>query len=165
MISSMENPIKVIVNESIHYNLDNADLNKLDIITLTDSKFHVLKNNRSHNINLIKSDFNNREYLIEVNSNKYVVKIQNELDKTIKDIGLSIGSSKKSNEILAPMPGLILSINVKEKQAVKEGDILMILEAMKMENAIESPNNGIVKSIHIKIGNTVAKGTLMIELE
>lgn len=161
----MENPIKVIVNESIHYNLDHADLNKLDIIALSNSKFHVLNNNQSHNINLIKSDFNKREYLIEVNSNKYVVKIENALDKTIKDIGLSIGSSKKSNEIIAPMPGLILSINVKEKQEVKEGDILMILEAMKMENAIESPKNGIVKSINIKIGTTVAKGSLMIELE
>lgn len=165
MISNIENPIKVIVNESIHYNLDNADLNKLDIISLTKSKFHVLKNNKSHQINLIKSDFNNREYLIEVNSNKYAVKIQNELDRTIKDIGLSRGSSKKSNEILAPMPGLILSVNVKEKQEVKAGDILLILEAMKMENAIESPKNGRVKSIKIKIGNTVAKGALMIELE
>ncbi len=165
MISNIENPIKVIVNESIHYNLDNADLNKLDIISLTKSKFHVLKNNKSHQINLIKSDFNNREYLIEVNSNKYAVKIQNELDRTIKDIGLSRGSSKKSNEILAPMPGLILSVNVKEKQEVKAGDILLILEAMKMENAIESPKNGRVKSIKIKIGNTMAKGALMIELE
>jgi len=62
------------------------------------------------------------------------------------------------------MPGLILSVNVKENQEVKEGEILLILEAMKMENAIESPKNGVVKSINIKVGNTVSKGALMIEL-
>lgn len=161
----MENPIKVIVNESIYYNLDNTNINKLDIIALTNSKFHLLKNNKSYNINLIKSDFYKREYIIGVNSNKYAVKIENELDATIKKIGLSVGTSKKSNEIIAPMPGLILSINVKEKQEVKEGDILMILEAMKMENAIECPKDGIIKSINIITGKTVSKGTKMIELE
>jgi len=131
---------------------------------LTNSKYHVLKNDKSFKVNLIKSDFSKRAYLIEVNSNKYHVKILNSIDETIKKIGLSIGISKKSNDIIAPMPGLILSVNVKENQEVKEGEILLILEAMKMENAIESPKNGVVKSINIKVGNTVSKGALMIEL-
>ena len=160
----MEQPIKVIVNESINYDLDPADLANLDLIALTNSKYHVLKNDKSFKVNLIKSDFSKRAYLIEVNSNKYHVKILNSIDETIKKIGLSIGISKKSNDIIAPMPGLILSVNVKENQEVKEGEILLILEAMKMENAIESPKNGVVKSINIKVGNTVSKGALMIEL-
>lgn len=160
----MDQPIKVIVNESINYDLDPADLANLDLIALTKSKCHVLKNDKSFKVNLIKSDFSKRAYLIEVNSNKYDVKILNSIDETIKKIGLSIGKSKKSNDIIAPMPGLILSVNIKENQEVKEGEILLILEAMKMENAIESPKNGIVKSINIKVGNTVAKGALMIEL-
>jgi len=160
----MEQPIKVIVNESINYELEPANLVNLDLIALTNSKYHVLKNDKSFKVNLIKSDFSKRAYLIEVNSNKYHVKILNSIDETIKKIGLSIGISKKSNNIIAPMPGLILSVNVKENQEVKEGEILLILEAMKMENAIESPKNGVVKSINIKVGNTVSKGALMIEL-
>ncbi|NCP21985.1 MAG: acetyl-CoA carboxylase biotin carboxyl carrier protein subunit [Flavobacteriales bacterium CG03_land_8_20_14_0_80_35_15] len=160
----MEQPIKVIVNESINYELEPANLVNLDLIALTNSKYHVLKNDKSFKVNLIKSDFSKRAYLIEVNSNKYHVKILNSIDETIKKIGLSIGISKKSNDIIAPMPGLILSVNVKENQEVKEGEILLILEAMKMENAIESPKNGVVKSINIKVGNTVSKGALMIEL-
>jgi len=160
----MEQPIKVIVNESINYELEPANLVNLNLIALTNSKYHVLKNDKSFKVNLIKSDFSKRAYLIEVNSNKYHVKILNSIDETIKKIGLSIGISKKSNDIIAPMPGLILSVNVKENQEVKEGEILLILEAMKMENAIESPKNGVVKSINIKVGNTVSKGALMIEL-
>jgi len=160
----MEQPIKVIVNESINYELEPANLVNLDLIALTNSKYHVLKNDKSFKVNLIKSNFSKRAYLIEVNSNKYHVKILNSIDETIKKIGLSIGISKKSNDIIAPMPGLILSVNVKENQEVKEGEILLILEAMKMENAIESPKNGVVKSINIKVGNTVSKGALMIEL-
>jgi len=63
------------------------------------------------------------------------------------------------------MPGFILDINIKEGQEVKEGDTLLILEAMKMENAITSPNKGVVKSVNIKKGETVEKGQLMIELQ
>ncbi|NQW36350.1 MAG: acetyl-CoA carboxylase biotin carboxyl carrier protein subunit [Flavobacteriales bacterium] len=161
----MEKSFKVLVNDSFNYDFDSSDLNNLDLLPLPNSKFHALKNNKSYIINVDKSDFNNREYTIEVGSNKYIVKILNTLDATIKEIGLSVGNTKKLNTIKAPMPGLILNINIKEGQEVKEGDTLVILEAMKMENAIEAPKDGIIKSINIKIGNTVEKGALMIELE
>ena len=62
------------------------------------------------------------------------------------------------------MPGLILSVNVKEGQDVLEGETLLILEAMKMENAISAPKDGIIKAIAVKIGGTVEKGALMIEM-
>ena len=46
--------------------------------------------------------------------------------------------------IAAPMPGTILKVNVSNGQAVKKGDVLMVLEAMKMENEIMAPNDGTV---------------------
>jgi len=98
----MEQPIKVIVNESINYELEPANLVNLDLIALTNSKYHVLKNDKSFKVNLIKSNFSKRAYLIEVNSNKYHVKILNSIDETIKKIGLSIGISKKSMTLLLP---------------------------------------------------------------
>lgn len=49
--------------------------------------------------------------------------------------------------VSAPMGGVIMSIKVKENQAVKAGDTLFILEAMKMENEIKAPQDGIVRSI------------------
>ena len=62
------------------------------------------------------------------------------------------------------MPGIILSVNVEENQAVKEGETLLILEAMKMENAITAPKDGIIKSIYAKSGETAEKGELLIEM-
>jgi biotin carboxyl carrier protein len=79
-------------------------------------------------------------------------------------MGFSKSINKKENTIKAPMPGLILSVNVKLNQTVTEGETMLILEAMKMENAICAPKNGLIKSIHIKTGGTVEKGELLIEM-
>ncbi|MFK5958616.1 MAG: acetyl-CoA carboxylase biotin carboxyl carrier protein subunit [Lutibacter sp.] len=161
----MNQNFKVKVNDSFEFNFKDSDPNNLDVIKLSKSKLHLIKNNKSFNIKLKKLDFLNKEYILNVNSNNYTVKISNQLDQLIKEMGFSVGSSKKANDIKAPMPGLILNINVKIGQEVEENEPLIILEAMKMENTIGSPNNGIVKSIHVKSGETVEKGELMIELE
>lgn len=161
----MDKTFKVTVNESFEYNFKNSDHNKLDVIKLETSNYHVINNNKSFNVSLQKANFNNREYTLSVNGNNYTVKIGTQLDELIKKMGFSIGASKKANVIKAPMPGIILNIGVKVGQQVKEGDTLLILEAMKMENSIRSPKNGIVKAIHLKSGETVEKGVLMIELE
>ena len=65
--------------------------------------------------------------------------------------------------IKAPMPGLILEINVKVGQEVKEDEPLLILEAMKMENIITSPRDGIIKSISVNKTDAVEKNQLLIE--
>lgn len=161
----MDKNFKVKVNSSFEYNFKSSDTKKLDLLKLSKLKFHAISNNKSFDVKLENSDFNNRSYVVSVNTNKYTIKISNELDLLIKEMGFSVGSTKKTNEIKAPMPGMILSVNIKKGQKVKEGEILVILEAMKMENAIESPNDGIIKSIHITSGDTLEKGELMIELE
>ena len=69
------------------------------------------------------------------------------------------------NDIKAPMPGLILEVNVEEGAEVQEGDYLLVLEAMKMENTLTAPRDGVVKSVSIKKGETVEKNQLLIEME
>ena len=95
----------------------------------------------------------------------YTVEIKNDLDQLIEEMGLSLGSAQQVNDIKAPMPGLILEVNVKEGDQVKEGDYLLVLEAMKMENTLTAPRDGIVKSISIANGDTVEKNQLLIEME
>ena len=58
-------------------------------------------------------------------------------------------------KVLAPMPGTILAMNVAVGQAVKAGEVLLVLEAMKMENEITAPSDGIVKQILVQKGATV----------
>ena len=63
--------------------------------------------------------------------------------------------SAEGTQVLAPMPGAILNVNVSVGASVKAGDVLMILEAMKMENDIVAPCDGVVKQIPVVKGSTV----------
>ena len=64
----------------------------------------------------------------------------------------------------APMPGNIISVNVKPGQAVKKGDVLLILEAMKMENEIMAPIDGTVGSVAVNPGQTVQSGQQLLTI-
>lgn len=64
----------------------------------------------------------------------------------------------------SPMPGTIISVNVKAGQKVKKGDILVILEAMKMENEIVAPKDATVTGINVSKGESVDSGTVMLTL-
>jgi biotin carboxyl carrier protein len=68
------------------------------------------------------------------------------------------------NNILAVIPGTVLSIKVKKKQQLKEGTVLLILEAMKMENRVTMPFDGVIKSINVEVGEIVPKNKIMIEI-
>lgn len=68
-------------------------------------------------------------------------------------------------EIQSLIPGTVISIAVSEGDVVKEGDHLLILEAMKMQNRIQMPFTARIKKINVAPGDRVPKETLMIELE
>jgi biotin carboxyl carrier protein len=59
------------------------------------------------------------------------------------------------------MPGSVMEVKVKVGDNVKDGDVLVVLEAMKMENEITAPSSGKIKSINVKKGDTVNTGDLM----
>ncbi len=67
-------------------------------------------------------------------------------------------------QVKAPMPGTLLSYKVAVGQAVKRGEVLLILEAMKMENEIVAPGDGVVKALCVAEGASVNTGDPLIEL-
>lgn len=66
-----------------------------------------------------------------------------------------VGTAVSGTQITSPMPGTILKLNVAEGQAVKAGDVVLILEAMKMENEIVAPCDGTIKQLLVSKGSTV----------
>jgi acetyl/propionyl-CoA carboxylase alpha subunit len=65
----------------------------------------------------------------------------------------------------SPSPAMVLSVNVEENQAVKKGDVLLVLEAMKMEMVLDAPQDGTVKELCVTAGSQVAGGQPLIQLE
>ena len=66
-----------------------------------------------------------------------------------------------ATEVKSPMPGTILDVKVSAGQAVKAGDLLMVLEAMKMENEILAAADGTVAAVNVTKGSTVETGTVL----
>ena len=67
--------------------------------------------------------------------------------------------------IKAFIPGTIVKVRARKGKRVKEGDLLMVLEAMKMRNVVASPVDGVIRKVHVKVLDIVSKNQLMIEID
>lgn len=76
----------------------------------------------------------------------------------------SDASQTQEGNLTAPLPGKVLKIHVKAKQAVKAGETLMIVEAMKMEHPIRASVDGTVVVVHYKENDTVKLGDVLLEM-
>ena len=68
-------------------------------------------------------------------------------------------------KVACPLPGTVLSINVKEGDTVAAGQTLIVLEAMKMENNIDAERGGVVKQVLVQAGATVMEGDVLLVIE
>ncbi|USN51955.1 MAG: acetyl-CoA carboxylase biotin carboxyl carrier protein subunit [Myxococcales bacterium] len=85
--------------------------------------------------------------------------------KKMKDAQSSQFSHAGLAQIQSPMPGKVLRYLVSEGDEVKEGQGIVVIEAMKMENELQSPKEGLVKSISSSEGATVSSGALLMVIE
>lgn len=111
-----------------------------------------------------------KKYRVTVNGTVYEVELE-ELTGSVPvsapaaPAAAPAPAASAGEQICAPMPGNILAVNVTAGQAVKKGDVLMILEAMKMENEIMCPRDGVVASVNTSKGASVESGTLLCVLQ
>jgi biotin carboxyl carrier protein len=134
-----------------------------DLATLSPGRFHILKDGRSYNAELVQADPQTKTYTIKINGQLHTVGLKTQLDLLLDKLGMSNATAARVSDIKAPMPGLIVAIKVEEGQTVAKGDPIMILEAMKMENILKSPGDGVVKAIKVKLRDNVEKGQVLIQ--
>lgn len=120
-----------------------------------------------------------KKFFIKVNGNQYEVEVEEIKTEGAQPTGKAKPpmtsapkpAAKTDSEIpagaatiSAPMPGTILKVNVNVGDAVKKGQVLLILEAMKMENEIVAPGDGKVASVNVEKGSSVNAGEVLISL-
>lgn len=110
---------------------------------------------------------------VEVNGLKYTVDISDipELSQITannspaKGVSAPVQAAKAAgvaaHDVIAPLPGKIIKINLAEGSPVNAGDVIMIMEAMKMENQIKASFAGTITKIHVKQGDNVAERALL----
>ncbi len=111
------------------------------------------------------------EYTVIVNGQKYNVQVKEGLDANVEVKSVSKApapasevtpSSSSGYEVKSNLPGTVFKIVVANGQSVKEGDVLLVLEAMKMEIEVVAPQDGVVNSILVNQGDSVEDGQTLV---
>lgn len=134
-----------------------------DIVRLSAGRFHVLREGRSYNIEVVSADYAAKNITLKINGHLVALQAKDRFDLLLERLGMSDAAAAKVNELKAPMPGLIVDIRVTPGQAVQKGDPLLVLEAMKMENILKAPADGTVSGLKVNIRDNVQKGQVLVQ--
>jgi pyruvate carboxylase subunit B len=118
---------------------------------------------RSHTLTARAGERRGR-WQIALGRERFTVDAVDERTRAIREM-TGAGDDVADKTIVAPMPGLVLKVEVEVGQAVKAGQGVVIVEAMKMENELKAPADGVVAKILVQERQTVDKGATLIVLE
>lgn len=135
----------------------------LKIVEEPDGFNYIYWKRKKYQVHILEK--NQNKYTIMINGVWYTFTIETPTSYKRRKYLSKIGDSSKIERVSAPMPGKILDIMVEENTEIKQGDPVVILEAMKMQNEIISTVNGRVKKINIKANDSVMKDDVILEIE
>jgi len=104
-------------------------------------------------------------YTLWVDGFRFGGEALDERTRAIRDITAESSKSTGPASLVAPMPGLIVRVNVSPGDAVQAGQGLVVMEAMKMENELRAPAAGTVKTVMVEPGKAVEKGTVLVDFD
>ena len=126
------------------------------------SLYSLLLDNRSYEL-FVETE--GEDYNVLVGDELYQLQVQDEWSRRLASIQALAQSEEGQLEIKAPMPGIVVSVEVEPGAEVKKDQGLVILSAMKMENEIRAPRAGTVKSVEVEQNQTVQHGQTLVVLE
>ena len=104
-------------------------------------------------------------YDISIDGHRFRVEALDERARVIRELSGAAGKVAAPAHLMAPMPGLIVRVNVAQGDRVRPGQGLIVMEAMKMENELRATVPAVVKRIAVSAGSAVEKGALLVEME
>jgi len=142
-------------------------------------EYKITINNRTHLVVIKKIQSNNA--VVDVDGTQINVEIESKIKRHLEPLEVKPNppttlasnsldkkrlESPSSSEvqIVAPLPGMILQILVKEGEKISANQIVMKMEAMKMENDIKSDKDGIIEKIHVNQGDAILENSVLISL-
>jgi pyruvate carboxylase subunit B len=134
-----------------------------DISTLPGSdRQHLRMDGRSLSLFARREDAN---WIIELEGRLFEVVVEDERTRHIRELASHVAPVETRRDLRAPMPGLIVRVEVHVGQEVEKGDSLVVMEAMKMENELRADAPGTVLSVEVAPGQAVEREAVLLKLE
>lgn len=105
------------------------------------------------------------QYTLWLGGHRFDVEALDERARAIRELAGAAAAATGPAPLVAPMPGLIVRVNVQPGDSVQAGQGLVVMEAMKMENELRASASGAIKRVHVAPGTAVEKGALLLEME
>lgn len=149
--------IKIINQDTVA--IDNKIVN-VGLSKVNDYLYLVKVGNKVYEITTTK--LSNEKYSFLLDGHNFETTVRTNLKEKAVEYLRNKEKLIHHDEVIAPMPGLIVSFKKNKGDEVKIGESLLTLEAMKMENDIRSPASGIIKQTNYKAGDSVEKGAVIL---
>jgi pyruvate carboxylase subunit B len=135
-----------------------------DLSTVPGTNVHsLILDGASHRIRATRQD--REEWQVALDGRRLLVSVVDERTQAIRDMTGTGAGPAGPRPIKAPMPGLVVKVEVAPGDSVEAGQGMVIVEAMKMENELKAEGPGVVKTIHVEPGQAVDKDQVLVDFE
>tara|TARA_B100000900_G_scaffold109282_2_gene91189 strand:- start:1039 stop:1524 length:486 start_codon:yes stop_codon:yes gene_type:complete len=115
---------------------------------------------------LEQMDQDKKTITFTINGKEITLRYQDQWDELLEKMGFDTADSVQNQPLVAPMPGLVLSVDVAPGDRVQKGQALIKLEAMKMENLLKATSdNLVITKVHVNKGDNVEKNKVLVEFD
>src|SRR5690606_8230329 len=104
-------------------------------------------------------------WTLELDGHTLEVEVADERTRALRAVAAATAPPAGPRPVRAPMPGLVVRVDVRPGQAIEAGQGVVIMEAMKMENELRADAPGIVSRVLVEAGQAVEKGAVLVEFE
>lgn len=159
---NQQQDIKAERTESPNKLVINGQPQLFELVERGEKHFIVQLNNRSIEVYVLKYEPAEKKGVFIVNGKKCSVSATDEMDMLLKKLGMDNAGARQVKELKAPMPGMVVKVEVEAGSVVKKDQALIILEAMKMENVLKAQADGVVQNVEVKKGQAVEKNQVLV---